>query len=459
MTNEYIQRRQLLRNRIGTGIILLPGNNNTPINYPSNHFPFRQDSNVLYFSGIDKPGIVLLIDCDNNNEILFGNNPDTDDIIWSGPQTLLSDVAELVGIKHTLSLSKLAGYISVEINKNRTIHYLPPYTASRKILLSKLLNKPIDDIEVSVSKKLIEEIVKLRSVKSVREIEEIENALNTSTGLMHLEALKMAKPGFYEYEIAANISCIAAKNNVRLAYPSICTVHGETLHNEGYNNKLTDGQLLLVDAAAESPLHYASDITRTFPVGGNFSTKQKEIYEVVLSAQLNSIDMIKPGKNYIDIHNFAARIIIEGLTDIGLMKGNTDEALELGAHALFFPHGLGHMLGLDVHDMEDLGENFVGYSDHIKRSDQFGKSFLRFARKLEQGFTITVEPGIYFIPALIDLWYSKKKFVQFINYEKVFDYKNFGGVRIEDNILVTPEGCKVLGNPIPKQIHEIEHYC
>jgi len=456
MVQKYILRRKKLKEQLEKGIILLPGNNPNPMNYPSNHMGFRQDSSFLYFAGIDKPGLVLCIDCESEEEIIFCDDPDTDDIIWTGPQPYLAELAKKIGVDKTKSISELAGYLSTEIKKGRNIHFLPPYPFERKIFLSRMLGKTIDDVVKDISIPLIKAVVKLRSIKSDEEVQEIETALNLATGPFHTENMRITKPGLHEYNLVANMRKIIHENNFGLAFPIICTVHGEILHNEDYNHTLKSGQLLLADAGADSAMHYASDITRTFPVNGKFNSKQKEIYELVLSTQLKSIELMKPGIRYIDIHMAAAKNIALGLIDLGLMKGNADEAVANGAHALFFPHGLGHMLGLDVHDMEDLGENFVGYTNEIKRSEQFGTAYVRLARELEPGFVLTVEPGIYFIPLLIERWQSENKFPQFINYQKVNEYKDFGGIRIEDDILITQTAHRVLGNPIPKTVAEIE---
>lgn len=456
MQQEYISRRKALKEYMKSGIILMPGNNAIPMNYPSNPMGFRQDSSFLYFTGIDKPGLFLYIDCDSDEEIIFGNDPDTDDIIWTGHQTLVSELALAAGISLAVPFPNLFEKINMEKKKGRKFHYLPPYPHDRKIFLSKLLDISIHELEKNASADLIKTVVKLRSYKTSNEINEIEFALNKATGPFHSENMQIARAGMHEFNLVGNMRKIIHENNLGLAFPIICTIHGEILHNEEYHHELKPGQLLLVDAGADSPLHYASDITRTIPVSGKFDSRQKEIYELVLSTQLKCINMIKPGIRYIDVHKSAARNIINGLKELGLMKGDTEEALENGAHALFFPHGLGHMLGLDVHDMEDLGENFVGYSETIKRSNQFGTAYVRFARELEPNFVLTVEPGLYFIPVLLERWALEKKYEQFINYPKALQYKDFGGIRIEDDILVTDIGCKVLGNPIPKTIHEIE---
>jgi Xaa-Pro aminopeptidase len=457
INQEFIDRRDKLKSGVGSGFILLPGNNPLPMNYPSNTFPFRQDSTLLYFTGIDRPGIYVIIDCDSGEETLIGDDLTTEDIIWSGAGDTLSELANLAGIKKTGTSGELILKIRNGSRNKREVHYLPPYPADRKILLSQLFGKSISEIEEGISLKLIKEVIKLRSLKSKSEIAEIESALNIATSKMHDEAIKMAYPGKFEFEIVANICKIAIECKMSLAYPVICSVRGEILHNEYHGNKLKQGQLLLVDAGAESPHHYASDITRTIPVGGKFSSQQKEIYELVLRTQLDSINMLKPGIRFFDVHKSAAIAITKGLTEIGLMKGDTEAAVESGAHALFFPHGLGHMLGLDVHDMEDLGEEYVGYSKDIMRSSQFGTSHLRLARLLEPGFVITIEPGIYFIPDLIKQWQDENKCKEFINYNKLNSYLDFGGIRVEDNILITNESNQLLGKPIPKKHSEIEN--
>jgi Xaa-Pro aminopeptidase len=336
------------------------------------------------------------------------------------------------------------------------VHFLDPYIAERKIQLSQLLDLPLSKLASDSSEELKRAIISQRSIKSAEEIEEIELALNQVTGPMHVMAMQKARTGIYEYEIVAEMQRMAIAKGLEFAYPIICSVRGETLHNESYHNRLQKDQLLLIDSGVESPLHYASDITRTTPVDGKFNTRQKEIYSIVLKAQSEAIDAIQPNAKYIDIHLLAAKQITYGLTELGLMKGNAEEAVQSGAHALFFPHGLGHMMGLDVHDMEDLGEDLVGYDKETQRSTQFGTAYLRMGKTLQPGNVITVEPGIYFIPPLMDKWRSEKKFTDFINYDRLSAYYSFGGVRIEDNVMITSDGKKILGNAIPKGIKEIE---
>ncbi len=452
----YTERRKKLKESISEGVALFLGNVDSPMNYPANAYKFRQDSSFLYFFGLDIPGLAAVIDFDTGEEILFGDDATIDDIVWTGPQPTLKENAEKVGIQKTQPFKKLDEKIQLALSKNNKVHYLPPYRAENKILLSTLLNIPIDNLNNQSSTELIKGVVDLRSIKGAEEIKELETAMETAF-LMHTTAMKMAKPGTYEKDIAGVIEGIALSADSMTSFPIILTKYGETLHNHDHSNRLEKGDLLLVDAGCESPLHYATDHSRTTPVGGKFTQKQKEIYSIVLDSQNTAIKAIKPGAKNLDIHIKACEIIASGLKDLGLMKGDIKTAVNEGAHALFMPHGLGHMLGLDAHDMEDLGEKFVGYDDKVKRPNIFGTGNLRLGRELKDGFVLTVEPGIYFIPQLIEKWENENKFKDFINYEKVKSYIGFGGIRIEDDILVTSDGgYKVLGKPIPKTIEDIE---
>jgi Xaa-Pro aminopeptidase len=452
----YHARRNALRNEVKSGILLFPGNTEASFNYPANTYHFRQDSSFSYFFGLNQPDLAGVIDLDNDKEILFGNDVDMDDIIWMGPQPSMADRAEQVGIRETMPLAELDQFLKTALSAGRTVHYLPPYRGETKIYLSKLLGWDIDQLKGEASVELIKAVVKLRSIKSTEEIEIINKMVDVA-GLMHTTAMKMAFPGIVEQEIAGTIEGIALAKAGPVSFPVILSINGQTLHNHYHGNTLTEGRMLVIDAGCESEKYLlSSDITRTVPVGGKFNHRQKEIYEIVLNANMKAIEAIKPGVPYREIHLLAAKTIAEGLKAIGIMKGDTDEAVAQGAHAMFFPHGLGHMMGMDVHDMENLGENYVGYNDEIQRSKQFGTAFLRLGRKLEPGFVLTVEPGIYFIPALIDQWKAEGKFTDFINYDIVESYKDFGGIRIEDDVLVTDTGARVLGKPIPKTVEEIE---
>ena len=450
----YTERRKKLREQISSGLILILGNSEASFNYPANTYHFRQDSNFLYFFGLDHPDLAGVIDVDENKDYIFGNDVDMDDIIWMGPQPLMRDRAIEVGVENTASFSSLTEFLNSAINAGRRIHFLPPYRGDHRILLKQLLGFLTARTQDYVSVELIKAVVNLRSIKDKFEIAEIEKAVGIAYD-MHTTAMKMAMPGIVEREIAGTMEGISLAQGGPVSFPIILSINGQTLHNHYHGNTLVEGRMMVADAGAETTLHYASDITRTVPVGGKFNQRQKDIYQIVLNSNMRSIEAIAPGKTYREVHLLAAKVIAEGLKEIGLMKGNVDEAVAQGAHALFFPHGLGHMMGLDVHDMEGLGENYVGYDDEIKRSSQFGLAFLRLGRKLQPGFVLTDEPGIYFIPELIDQWKAEKKFADYINYEKVETFKDFGGIRIEDDILVTETGYKVLGKPIPKTVEEV----
>lgn len=451
----YAQRRSRLKEKIKSGLIIFLGNEESPMNYPGNPYHFRQDSSFLYFFGLDFPALAAVIDVDEDKEIVFGNDVEIEDIIWMGFQPLLAVRAAGAGIEETVPLDKLEDTVKKAIKKGKKVHFLPPYRTETRLKLAQLLGLDYDVIGENVSKELIKEVVAQRSNKIDEEIDEMEKAHSVSYK-MHTTAMRMAKDGVYEREIVGEIEGIAFSHGCQLSFPTILTVDGQILHNHYHGNVLKEGRLLVNDSGAESEMHYASDITRTFPVGGKFSDRQKEIYEIVLKSQETAIHSIKPGIKYREIHLKISKIIASGLKDLGLIKGDVEDAVKEGVHAMFFPHGLGHLIGLDVHDMEDLGEDYVGYDDKTKRSDQFGFAYLRFARELQPGHVLTVEPGIYFIPALIDKWRGEKKLTQFIDYEKVDEYKDFGGIRIEDNVLVTEDGCRVLGKSVPKKVKEVE---
>jgi Xaa-Pro aminopeptidase len=455
----YIKRREQLMKLVNDGIILLFGNKESSMNYASNTYPFRQDSNFLYYTGIDIPDLAFILDTQTGEQTLYGNDPDIEDIIWMGYLEPLKERAKKSGIENVKPLEKMSDEISKARATKRKIHFLPPYREERKSQLLFYLNINFNEKNNHFSEDLIKAIVAQRSVKDELEIAEIDSTLTEVTKPMYLNAMKMAKSGLFEYEISGMIEGMALQRDLQMAYPVICSVHGEILHNHYHGNCLDKGQLLLIDAGAESKLHYATDITRTIPVDGIFSPLQKDIYNIVLKAETECIANIRPGIPYKDIHMKAAAIIAEGLKSVGLMKGNIEDIISTGAHALFFPHGIGHMLGLDVHDMEDIGEKFVGYDNEFQRSDQFGLAYLRMARRLKPGFVVTVEPGIYFIPPLIDKWESEKKFADFINYSEIKFFKDIRGIRIEDNVLVTSSGNRVLGQPIPKTVAEVEQAC
>ncbi len=454
-SQTYITRREQLKSQLKNGLLLFLGNNESPMNYPANVYPFRQDSTFLYYWGLDLPGLAAIIDLDENEEILFGDDFSVDDIVWMGPQPKMTALAEQIGVQTVAPTDRLFDFVQTALQQGRTIHFLPPYRHDNMIKLQKMLGIAIESLKENASVPFIKAVVAQRSIKSEEEIAEIEKALDI-TYQIHLEAMKLVRPGLKEYEIAGLLKGKAFSLGGTLSFPLIFSVHGEILHNPHQLNTMEKGQLLVIDCGGEAPSHYAGDITRTLPVSGKFSEEQKAVYQVVLNAQTAAIEMIKPGIKYLDVHLHAAKIITLGLKELGLMRGNIDDAVQAGAHALFFPHGLGHMMGLDVHDMEDLGEDYVGYDAQTQRSSQFGLAYLRLARELKPGFVLTVEPGVYFIPQLIDMWQQQNKFTEFINYDKLEFYKNFGGIRIEDDVLVTETGHRVLGKLIPKRIEGIE---
>jgi Xaa-Pro aminopeptidase len=451
----YTNRRAILRKEVKTGIILFLGNQESAFNYPANTYSFRQDSSFSYFFGLDHPDLAGVIDLDNDKDYIFGNDVDIDDIIWMGKQPTIKDQAESAGVENTALLKDLAVLIKNAREKGRKIHYLPPYRGETMIWLSDLLDLHHTKLRENASEELIKEVIKMRMAKDDLEIKEIEKMIDVAW-LMHTTAMKMAKPGVIEQEIAGVIEGVALSYAGPVSFPVILSINGQTLHNHNHGNTLVEGRMLVVDAGCESASHYASDITRTVPVGGKFTQRQKEIYEIVLKANLAATSAVKIGVPFRDIHLLAATEIVKGLKAAGIMKGDVEAAVNKGAHTLFFPHGLGHPLGLDVHDLEGMGETLVGYDNDTTRSKEFGLAFLRFGRKLQKNFVMTIEPGIYFIPELIDIWKKENKLAEFINYEKVETYLDFGGIRIEDDILVTENGARVLGKPIPKTVAEIE---
>jgi Xaa-Pro aminopeptidase len=451
----YVERRKRLRTDVGIGVILLLGNEESPMNYTDNQYPFRQDSSFLYFFGLDCPGLVAVIDIDQGTECIFGNDLTVDDIVWTGPQPTLKEKCLKTGISETAGLDKLPGVLKKAVQQGRKIHFLPQYRAENVLKIQHLLGIHPSDVPGHASELLVKAIVAQRSIKSEQEVEQLESALDISYEMQTL-AMKMTKPGMYEREVASAMEAVVLSHGSVLSFPTIFSIHGETLHNHSYDNQMQDGDMTVNDSGAESPLHYASDITRTIPVSGKFSQKQKEVYAIVLNAQEKSIEAVKPGVEFRDIHLLGCKVLASGLKELGLMKGDIEQAVRAAAHTLFFQCGLGHMLGLDVHDMEGLGEEYVGYTDTIKRNPEFGFKSLRLAKALEPGFVITVEPGIYFIPELIDQWKADQKNSQYINYELLEEYRDFGGIRIEDDVLVTNNGHRVLGRKIPKTISEVE---
>lgn len=439
----YSARRAALRKKIKSGVILFPGNVDAPVNYPSNAYGFRQDSNFLYYFGLTQPGFVGVIDVDRDTDCLYANDWTMDDLIWMGPQPTVREQAALAGIKSSGNLQELAATLNSAIKKGRKIHFVPPYRGETKLQLSSLLGIAVERLKDHVSRDLIRAIVSMREIKQSEEIAQLEEAALTGYK-MHTAAMGMCREGLSELDVAVELDKIAAHGGGRTSFRSIVSQHGETLHNLSYAGRLENGKLLLIDAGAENAMGYASDHTRTLPVSGRFTQQQREIYDIVLAANAKGQELAGPGVTYQSVHTEAMKVIARGLTALGLMKGDPDEAVAAGAAALFMPHGLGHQMGLDVHDMEGLGEKYVGYDDATTRSTQFGLGALRMGKALKPGHVITVEPGIYFIPALIEKWEREHINSAFIHFPKLHAYLDFGGIRLEDDILITPNGNRLI---------------
>lgn len=454
----YVERRRRLRELVGSGLILLFGNNDSPNNYPSNAYKFRQDSAFLYFFGQKRDGLVGVIDADSGEELLVGNEIDIDDIVWYGSVHSVCAMAEECGAKGAAPMAKLAELVGQAVKAGRQVHFLPPYRSDIKIQLMDLLGIHPSKQREAASLSLIQAVIQLRSIKSEEEIAELERA--SAIGYkMHTTAMRLARPGVTEQYIGGVLEGIACAYGAQVSFQSIVSMHGEILHGYPSPRKLEQGRLLLVDAGAETNDNYCSDHTRTTPIGARFTQRQKDIYNIVVDCHDLALTHARPGVRWWDVHMAVCTLMTERLKNLGLMKGDTDAAVAAGAHALFLPHGLGHMMGMDVHDMEGLGQTYVGYDAETHPSTQFGTASLRFARRLEVGHVVTDEPGIYFIPDLIDLWRKEGTNAEFLNFDAIEKYKDFGGIRIEDDVLITADGCRFLGKErIPYHVDEVEDF-
>jgi Xaa-Pro aminopeptidase len=450
----YAERRHRLQARMGSGLLLLLGNEDSPMNYGDNTYTFRQDSTFLYFTGLDLPGFALVLDLDEGRGTLFADDPTLDDLVWTGPQPTARELAARAGLAGAEPARALEACLARAAAAGRPIHFLPPYRPEHRLRLFHLLGLQPGAQAASVP--FIQAVADLRIRKAPEEVAELERAVTTSVA-MHLEAMAMARPGMKEAQIAARVTEVALAAGGGLAFPVIATVRGGVLHNHHHGNTLEAGQLFLLDAGAETAGHYAGDLSSTFPVDRAFTARQKDIHDLVLAAFLAAVGALRPGAPFKEIHFLACRTLAAGLKDLGLMRGDVDEAVALGAHALFFPCGLGHLMGLDVHDMENLGEGWVGHEGR-PRSTQFGLKSLRLARDLQEGFVLTVEPGLYFMPELTDQWRSEGRFTDFIRYDALDAWRDFGGLRIEEDFLVTPGGARRLGPPKPRTTAELEAF-
>lgn len=451
-------RRQALSRLVESGLVLLFGNNDSPANYPSNAYKFRQDSAFLYFFGQHRDGLVGVIDVDQHTETLVGNEIDIDDIVWFGSVKSVSSMAEECGVGATAPMSSLADMVQKALKAGRQVHFLPPYRYDTQIQIMDLTGIHPSKQREAASMPLIQAVIKLRSTKSAEEIAEIERACAIGYK-MHVTAMKMCRPGVTEQAIGGAIDGVAYAEGCMPSFQSIVTMHGEIMHGNPSPRQLESGRLMLCDAGAETNENYCSDNTRTTPISGHYTQRQRDIYSIVSDCHDLVLDVARPGVKWWDVHFDVCRLMTNRLKELGLMKGDTEEALRAGAHALFLPHGLGHMMGMDVHDMEGLGQTNVGYDDEVRPSSQFGTASLRFARKLEPGFVVTDEPGIYFIPDLIDLWKREGHNAEFLNFEEIEKFKDFGGIRIEDDVLITENGCRFLGEQrIPYHMDEVEQF-
>lgn len=451
--DTYTSRRNQLRSQFKSGVLLFLGNDESSMNYHDNTYHFRQDSTFIYYFGLDhQAGLVGLLDIDNDKDYIFGNDYSIDDVVWMGSMPTIRERSEASGIENTGSIRELVSFL--EGAAKRKIHFLPAYRPEHQIKLYDWLNIPIEETNQFASVELIVAVGEQRNIKSTEEIEQLEQVVSVTSD-MHTAAMQFARPGMKESEVAAKVYEIALSAGGDISFPIIATINGQTLHNHYHGNIIKKGDLFLLDAGAENELRYAGDMSSTFPVSPKFTEAQKEIYQVALDAHNAAIDILKPGMNFKEAHFTAARAIFDGMKQLGFTKGDTEDAVQQGAHALFFPCGTGHLMGLDVHDMENLGEQYVGYGGEEK-SSLFGLKSLRLGRELKPGYVLTVEPGIYFIPELIDLWKSQNKFAEFINYNKVEQYRDFGGLRNEEDILITETGHKILGKPLAKSIADVE---
>ncbi len=453
-TEVYIQRRKQLADSVSSGLILLPGNEESPMNYTNNTYHFRQDSTFLYYFGIDQASLAGVVDADTGISMLFGDDYDIDMIVVTGVVPSIKSLGERVGLTEIKASSALSGMITEALAKKREIHFLTPYRTDILLKVSELTGIQYGNIPKQFSLELTHAVVAQREIKSTEEVAEIDRAVKI-TADMHLAAMSYARPGMMESEVAAKVAEVALAANGNISFPIIATINGQTLHNNYYGNIIKSGDLFLLDAGAETPMRYAGDLSSTFPVDPTFTDLQKEIYQLCLDAHMAAVSMLKPGTSFKEVHFRACHTIFEGLKAFGLTQGDTEAAVEAGAHALFFPCGTGHMMGLDIHDMENLGEQWVGY-EGVPKSTQFGLKSLRLGKPLKPGYVVTIEPGIYFIPELIDLWKSQNHLSQFLNYTEVEKFRNFSGLRNEEDFLITEDGARRLGKALPMTIEGVE---
>ncbi|MDO5000573.1 MAG: Xaa-Pro aminopeptidase [Bacteroidales bacterium] len=462
----YIARRKALLERLAgqKGIALFVGNVDAPAQYKDNCYKWRQDSSWLYLFGIDEPRLAATIDLETGEETLYGDDFGIDDIIWMGPMPSVRELADSAGIARTAPYDALGAAL-----KGRQVHFLPASRYATRLTLGALLG--LDPSEVTSAGKagcakasapLVRALVALRLVKEPAEIERLDAACDLGYE-MHTAARRGIRPGVIEQQIVGDMESVALAKGWGVSFPTILTQHGEIFHCHSHAMPVVPGKLMVIDAGVEANDHYASDFTRTYPTSGRFTQKQRDIYQTVYECNELAFGMIRPGVAYRDVHLAVAAHMLDNLKQLGLVSGDVDGMVADGIAGLFMPHGLGHNMGLDVHDMEDLGENLVGYDDDQTRSPQLGLGSLRMARRLQPGHVITDEPGIYFIPALIEQWKREGTDRGRIDYTKLAGYYDFGGIRLEDDVLVTSDGARRLGaqrQPIaPSDVAAVSAVC
>jgi Xaa-Pro aminopeptidase len=450
----YAQRRDSLRRALDDGLVVLAGAGEAAMNYRDNPYPFVQDGSFAYLFGLLQPDLVGVIDIDSGEDALFGTDIDLESLVWHGHQPSLAERAARAGVVRTGSPAELAARVAEAVRLGRTVHYPPPYRGETVLTLAALLGRPAGAVEAGASLPLIRALVALREVKGAEEVAEMEAALAV-TAEMHAAAMAASRPGVYEREVVAEIERVVRRLDQQLAYPVIFSRSGEILHNHDHSQRLEPGDLIVNDSGAASARGYASDITRTLPVGG-FTPQGRELYAIVLDAQHAAIEAARPGSRFVDVHKRSMQRLVEGLAGLGVFRGDPAEVVESGAYAVVCQGGLGHQIGLDVHDMESLGEDLVGYDEEVGRSPLFGLNRLRLGKRLKAGMTVTIEPGLYFIPPLIEAWAAEERHAAHIDYDRLRSLSGAGGLRVEDEVLVTDTGARVLGPPIPKSIEAVE---
>ncbi|MBQ3767255.1 MAG: aminopeptidase P N-terminal domain-containing protein [Bacteroidales bacterium] len=454
----YARRRRVLMQKMrdagADGIILFVGNAEAPAQYKDNCYKWRQDSTWLYYFGLDDPMYAAILDIDADTETVYADDVEIGDIIWMGPQPSVASKAALAGVADSAPYAQVDKAVAAARKAGRNVHYIAPSRYFNKLRLMEMME--CDRIESGVSEVLTKAIISMRLIKEIEEISAIDHACNLGVK-MHSVARDSIRLGIIEQEIVGKMEGVALAEGWGVSFPTILTQHGETLHNHLHDKVIEPGKLMVIDAGVESNEHYASDFTRTYPTSGKFTSRQRDVYQIVCDCNELAFSITRPGITYREVHLATARKMLEGLSALGLVHGDLDEMVAQGIAGLFQPHGLGHNMGLDVHDMEDLNENWVGYDPDQTRAKQLGLGSLRMARRLRPGHVITDEPGIYFIPALIEKWKEEGTGKDFVNFDKLASYYDFGGIRLEDDVLVTPDGARRLGaSRLPIQPDDVE---